>query len=161
MSDQAKPEARRWLPQSELDFNLMTTDPVWGQPYVSEDLKSRLEEYHAVGTNEDGTIIYDKKSLWSILNFYSRDMRLSNLSKWDEMPYVKYYLDLANDLLLADMIRSFLICLSRAASLLEITQSKNGFLRKRMNTFTQENFKTDLEPPKKSIFGGKKKQEGY
>lgn len=149
---------RRNVPQSDLDFNLMTTDPVWGQPEVNDTLKERLSKI-SEGVDADGKPIYKKENLWGLLNFYTRDLRLANLSKWDEIPYVTYYLDLAGDFLQSDMIQPFIICLSRAATLLELSQSKNGFLRRRMNTFTQEKFQQELEPPKKSLFGGRK-QEG-
>jgi hypothetical protein len=150
---------RRFVPQSDLDFNLMTTDSMWGQPTVNEDLKERLMTL-TEGVDAEGQPIYRKDNLWALLNFYTRDVRLANLSKLDELPYVKYYLDLAGDMLQSDMIRPFLICLSRAATVLELSQSKNGFLRRRMNTFTQEQFKTEMEPPKKKLFGGYKNEPG-
>jgi hypothetical protein len=77
-----------------------------------------------------------------------------------ELTYVTYYLDLAGDFLSSDMIEPFLISLSRAATVLELSQSKKGFLRKRMNTFTQEKFNQELEPAKKKLFGGYQQEGG-
>ena len=158
---------RRVQPQSDLDFNLMTTDSVWGQPEVSNELKERLNKYFAVRDEKTKEQIYDKEgrpvvstqSLWGLLGFYTRDMRLANLNPWlGELAYCQYYLDLANDFLQAGIIEPCLISLSRVATILEISQSKGGFLRRKMNTFTQENIRKD-EPPKKSLFGGKKKED--
>lgn len=148
----------RQLPASDLDFNLMMTDSVWGRHEVNKDLKEKLEKYY-LETGQDGQQYVTKKSMWGLLGFYTRDIRLGNLSEWNgELDACRYYLDLANDLLLVDMIEPFLIALSRAATILETSQSKRGFLRKLMNTLRQEHIKQELEPPKKSMFGGKKKE---
>lgn len=150
----ANKQIRRTLPQNDLDLNLMMTDPVWGKPEVSEDLKNRLTRYYK---DEQGQV--SKEELWGLLGSYTRDMRLANLSTLNgELNYVAYYLDLANDLLQDNKVEAFLIALSRAATRLELSQSKGGFLRRRMNTFSQENTQQSLEPPKKSLFGGKQKE---
>jgi len=147
---------KRVLPKSDLDFNLMTTDSVWGSTYINQDLKDRVTKYYAT-PKDDGTTEITKESLWGLLGFYTRDMRLANLGTLNgELEYTKYFLDLAGDFLQANMIEPFLICLSRVATILELSQSKGGFLRRRMNTFTSESFHTDGEPPKKSIMGYKK-----
>jgi len=76
------------------------------------------------------------------------------------LQYVQYYIDLAADLLQSGHYKPFLIALSRAATRMELSQSKGGFLRKEMNTFTSKNINEDAEPPKKSLFGGQQKQQG-
>jgi hypothetical protein len=139
---------------------MLTTDSVWGKPEVSVELRTRLKKYF-VERGQDGKDITTEESLWGLMGFYTRDMRLANLSDspWNnELFYVDYHLNLANDLLQAGMIESFLIALSRVATKLELSQSKKGFLRKRMNTFSQETTHQELEPPKKSLFGMKKKE---
>lgn len=142
---------RRILPRSEIDFNMLMTDTVWGTSNISKELKEKITKYYAV-PNEDGKLTIKKEGLWGLLNFYTRDIRLANLDN-REINYVRYYLDLAGDLLHVDMISSFMICLNRVASVLETSQSKKGFLRKRMNTFTSENMQGDYEPKKKTMFG--------
>jgi len=157
MSDEQ--QRPRVLPQSELDLALMTTNSMWGQEDVPPGLKARLERVYQT-TNEAGQTQQFTQSLWGLLGFYTRDMRLANLGEWNgEIEYCKTFLDLANDFLQCNQTEPFLICLSRVATVLELSQSKGGFLRKKMNTFTQENITKD-EPPKKSLFGGRKK-EGY
>jgi len=163
MSDQ-----KRVLPQSELDFHLMTTDGVWGRNEISNELKERLTR-HYLQKDKEGNILKDKDgnalvtndSLWNLLGFYTRDLRLANLSNWNgEVEYCQYYLNLANDFLQANQIEPFLVSLSRVATLIELSQSKGGFLRRQMNTLTTQNLTGELEPPKKDLFGGKKKDRG-
>lgn len=166
LPNQPKPQPKRYIPMSELDLNLMITDSVWGKQEVAPELKERLEQYYIKKDKKgkpiyiDGQLVGDKQSLWGLLGFYTRDMRLANLNYWNgEVQYCQYFLDLANDLLQADMIKPFLISLSRVATLLELSQSKGGFLRKNMNTLRTENTNFDSEPPKKTLFGGQKKQQ--
>jgi len=151
----------RLLPSSDLDLNLMLTDAVWGRPEVSEDLKDKLTRFYYTGElDENGSPVYNKKALWGLLGFFTRDMRLGNLSSvpWnDEVKEARYMIDLANDLLDADMIEPFIVALERAACILETSQSKGGFLRRQMNTIRQEHFSQVNEPPKKAFFGGQKK----
>jgi len=155
----------RQVPQNELDLNLMTTDSVWGKMEVPPELRARLEKlYITAGKNPAGelTETVTKESLWGLLGFYTRDMRLANLSTINgEIEYTQYFTDLAGDFLQTNLVEPFVICLQRVATILELSQSKGGFLRKKMNTFTQETFsnKTD-EPPKKSLFGAKKQNTG-
>lgn len=150
---------KRTLPQSELDLALMTTNAVWGMPDISMELKTRLSKLYQTQT-ETGEKGITVQSLWGLLGYYTRDMRLANLSVWNgELAYTQYYLDLAGDMLQAEMIEPFVICLSRVATILELSQSKGGFLRRRMNTFTQEGITQELEPPKKTLFGVGKKKE--
>lgn len=160
-------QQRRTLPHSELDLNLMLTDSVWGKAEVSSLLRDRLNKYYAMRDqdgkqlfNEEGQPIVTKESLWGLLGFYTRDMRLGNLSRLDnELQTCRYYINLANDFLNVDMIEPFLIALSRAATILETSQSKGGFLRRITNTLRQEHIKQEMEPPKKGWMGGNKKNQ--
>lgn len=152
-------EGKRILPQSELDLHLMTTDSVWGKPEVSQDLREKLYKYFV--QVKDGKEVITQQSLWGLLGYYTRDMRLANLSVFNgEMAFCQYYLDLAGDFLQADMVEPFLIALSRVATMLELSQSKGGFLRKNMNTLRMENMQGEMEPPKKQLFGTGKKEGG-
>ncbi len=154
MVDEQKTD-KRVLPKSDLDFNLMTTDSVWGSSHINSDLKDRVSKYFRYVDEETGEAKVTRESMWGLLGFYTRDMRLANLGVISgEMDYCRYYLDLAGDFLQAEMIEPFLICLSRVATVLELSQSKGGFLRRRMNTFTSEHYQSD-EPKNKSLFGNK------
>lgn len=162
-------EEQRSLPTSELDLNLMLTNAVWGRPEVSNELKDRLMKFYITKDDAgqplkdaEGNVVVDKGSLWGLLGFYTRDMRLANLSEWNnELQTCRYMIDLANDYLSENMVEPFIIALSRAVSIMETSQSKGGFLRRQMNTLTQNHLHQNLEPPKKGFFGGgKEKQPG-
>lgn len=147
-------------PQTDLDLNFMITNSVWGRSEVPKELKDRLSKYYS-SVNEKGETKIVSESLWGLLGFYTRDMRLGNLSSFDnEIQVCRYMIDLANDLLTVEMIEPFLISLSRSATILETSQSKGGFLRRIMNTLIQKHVTQNLEPPKKSILGGKQNNYG-
>jgi len=150
---------RRQTPQNELDLALMTTDSVWGKPEVPPGLKAILSKYYKT-TNDKGEEGYTIQSLWDSLGFFTRDMRLANLNNI-QLEFCNYYLNLAGDCLQEGLIRPFIICVSRVASILELSQSKNGFLRKRLTTITSETFREEREPPKRNFFGKSKKGGEY
>lgn len=148
----------RSLPQNDLDLQLMVTNTVWGRKEISSELKDKLARYFLEGKDSEGKDVITKKSLWGLLGYYTRDIRLGNLSNMNnELETCRYYLDLAGDLLNADMIEPFIIALSRAVTILETSQSKGGFLRKMMNTLIQHSTSQQFEAPKKGLFGGGKK----
>lgn len=158
----------RALPTSELDLNLMLTNSVWGREDVPQELKEKLSKHYIqkdeegnILTNEKGETLVSQESLWGLLGFFTRDMRLANLSEWNgELQTCRYMIDLANDYLSEKMVDPFIISLARAVSIMETSQSKGGFLRKQMNTLTQKLQHQNLDPPKKGFFGGSKKQDG-
>jgi len=152
-------EYRRTTPQNELDLAMMTTDSVWGKPEINPELQEILNTFYKI-KNADGTEGYTAKSLWSLLSFYTRDMRLANLD-FQQMEYCMHYINLAGDCLQEGLIRPFAIALSRAATMLELSQSKGGFLRKRQGTLTSEHYSGEKEPPKRNFFGGSKRKGEY
>ena len=162
MSDALKQAQQytRVKPSSDLDFNLMITETLWGSNLVSPDLQEALtKQYQMIDENgnkmftEQGDPVVTEKAAWGLLSFYTRDLRLSNLSyKTGEIPYCQHFLDLAGDLLKEKMVIPFLICLSRAATVTELAQSKGGFLRRQMNTLRMESSEETLDPTKKSLF---------
>ena len=168
----------RTLPTSELDLQLMLTDPEWGKAGVPSELQAKLTEkaqkleqlrddlQERINT---GVITYEeaeemlksgvRDKLWGLLSYYTRDMRLANLSKFDgEIIYCQTWLDFAGDCLRAGYIKAFLTSLSRVITVLELSQSKGGFLRRRHGTFTQEQKQETIEPGKKGLFGESKKK---
>lgn len=151
----------RIVPSNDLDLNLMLTDSVWGKSEVPPELKNKLKSLYNVAGIDQPKDITDKASLWGLLGFFTRDMRLGNLSTFDnELQTCRYMIDLANDLLNSDMVEPFIIALSRSATILETSQSKTGFLRKNMNTLRQHNINEQTEPGKKGFMGSNKKNRG-
>lgn len=155
---------RRILPQSGLDYNMMLTDTMWGSPQVSTQLKEKVrqreERMRMLEQLKKGEMPEEseKAAAWELLAFYTRDFRLANLnSLLGEVQYCQHYIDLAGDCLRDGYMEAFATSLARAATVLELSQSKGGFLRRRQNTLTQESLQGDMEPKKKSLlFGGKK-----
>jgi hypothetical protein len=163
----------RQMPMSDLELVMLTTDPLWGSPDLNKELKDKIVKV-VKRKIDKGTLVHDKagkpvplgadawvvekQELWNILGFYSRDDRLGNLND-KEIDYCTHYLDLANDFLHVNMIRPFLICLGRCATKLELSQSRNGFLRRRQGTFTKENINRDMDTTKgTSLLFGRKKE---
>jgi len=146
---------KRTLPANDLDLNLMLTDTQWGSSGMNQVIKDKTKKHYVVTTSE-GKKEVSSEDLWGLLGFYTRDLRLGNLSNMGgEVGFCEYHLDLTNDFLTEGFSEPFLICLSRVASKLEISQSKNGFLRRRNSSFTTENVNSSLDPPKRNMMGQK------
>lgn len=153
------------MPQSGLDMNMLLTDTVWGSQQISAQIREKIQHRHEnlklinqIGKNVLSPEV-EKIASWELLSFYTRDMRLANLNVLTgEVVYCQHYIDLAGDLLREGYIESFATALARAATVLELSQSKGGFLRRRHNTLTQENLHGDIDHQKKKLisFGGSK-----
>jgi hypothetical protein len=153
-SQQRRNERRnRSIPQNELDFNLRVVDTVWQSNELSPELREKLTK----DTNhkgKDGRMYSGKENVSEAMQIYTRDLRLANLSTFNnEVNYCNYYQDLANDFLQSDFAMPSMICLSRGTTVLELSQSRGGFLRKQMHTIRQESFHTENEPKKKNWLG--------
>lgn len=148
-------EYSRNTPINELDLQLMIVDSEWGKE-IAPELAERLSEIgEKVERNKEGKIILNKKKLWGLLSYYTRDMRLGNLDK-DSYIVSTVWLDFSGDCIRIGLVNSFLSSLSRVITILELSQSRGGFLRKRLGTFTQENFNEFSEQEKKKgLFGNK------
>lgn len=140
---------KRVTPQSGLDFNMMLTDTMWGSQQISSQL---MEKVRQRGKEQD-----EKAAPWELLSFYTRDLRLANLSQaFGEMEKCEHCINLAADCLREGYMEAFSTAISRAATVLELSQSKGGFLRRRQNTLTMENFQGEQEGKKKSLLFGMK-----
>jgi len=161
------------MPATGLDMEMMLTDARWGDQYISSDLKEKLKKKVFVtiraGTKvntPDGEVVLDRdveveqdEFLWGQMNYFTRDFRLGNISG-DELKYCDHFCLLAGDLMHDKKPTAFMASLARVATTLELSQSKGGFLRKRLGTFTREEFKTELGDKPNILFGGKKKKGG-
>ncbi len=143
-------------PSSDIDFEYMTTNPDWGTDMIPPSLRNKLDTSD-IYIGEDGNEYTKKSNLWSVLKMFNKEMRLANLSK-SELLYCKHYIELASDCLTNNWPRSFTTAISRAATVLELSQSKGGFLRRQQHTVRQESINKD-EPEKKGLFGSKKNKE--
>lgn len=159
---------RRSKPTDELDFSMRITDPTWHTDFTTSELRDLLSKEYIL-TDDEGQPIIDKKTGKPITQktnplafngYYNRDLRLGNISRTDsrEFEFCRYYLSLAGDLLKEgqpfNMIEPFMICMSRSTDVLELSQSRNGFVRKEMSTLRQEQRHEILEPKNRTLFGG-------
>jgi len=149
------------VPYNELDLNFMITEPAWGRECPDELYQAVSKITSEAYEDANGVLVVDKEPLWGLLSYYTRDLRLGNLSGMSgELKYCQYWLDFAGDLLREDYIQSFLSALARVITLLELSQSKNGFLRRRQGTITSERISKDSnEPNKKGWLGGKRQEQ--
>lgn len=149
----------RVVPHNDLDFQYMTINPVWGKDDVSGHLRDLLTEYYQKegGDSQDELVA---KELWGRLSYLTQDVRLANLNA-KEMVYCQYFLDLAGDLLNDNFINPFMTCIARPASVLDLSQSKGGFLRRLLNTFYYKaSNKNENEPQKMNLGGFKTGKKG-
>ena len=91
---------------------------------------------------------------------YRRDLRLANINN-SQIRECTHYLNLGTDFLEEDFYKVGIIAYTRLASILELSQSKGGWFRKQWNKITQETIHGELEPPKKSFFGSRKREIKY
>jgi hypothetical protein len=161
-------------PNTDLDFQGQLTDPFTSSEYVNIAFTDKFRDYVYVTDNQGNIILDDKgepkivmqKDLWAILQIFNRDWRLGNIDKKEEAVYIRHYLNLTTDILNLlgdDFKQSAMICISYSLCINETSQSKNGFVRRMLNTFIHKTTPTDDDQPKKSgffsSFGNKNK--GY
>ena len=154
-------------PSTDLDYNLAMTEPAIGKDELNDNLQNTLikpyfqyDEKGNIIKDQNGAPILKYKALWNQYGFFTRDIRLSNLSTGDwlgrkenDLKYCEYHINLASDLLSENFEELFYLIFERATARLELCQSKNGFLRTKMNTYRQENITQISEPPKKQLTG--------
>lgn len=164
MNEQLLPQQQtsRRTPHSDLDLNLMLTDPVAGRDEITENLRNRLRKT-VPRVDSDGRQMYaddgttplaDTDSLWNKL-LYTRDNRLGNL-RGEDLEFCEWWLQRCQQCLQNNYIRAAVIALSEAQTVIELSQSRGGFLRKQPNTLRTESVVGDLEPAKKSLMGKKR-----
>jgi hypothetical protein len=120
--------------------------------------------------NKDGKVITNdkeqpvevdaKESSWGLLSYYSKDLRLGylndNITKGsNEVEIANFYLNIAGDCLRLNYPKSFETALRRVITLIELSQSRNGNLRRDMITIKQDISQSINKPKKKGILGGK------
>jgi hypothetical protein len=126
-----------------------TTNPSWGRE-VTEYLDNMLTSLK-VNYKEKTS---QQEKAWQLLAYYTRDLRLANINMLETV-YCQTWLNIAGDCLRLGYGKSFVTALSRVITVTELSQSKGGFLRRRLGTFTQEKITKD-EPGSKNLLGGKK-----
>lgn len=149
-------QAQEFIPENNIELSMLYTNPVWGSDReINKSFRDKTTKTINFVNQETGQIVQTTTDkLWEQLQFFTRDLRLGNLSS-TEVRYCDYYLRFASDCLKEKYIDAFIVALSRVASTIELSQSKGGFLRKRLNTQTKE-IKESMDLNKKNgLFHGK------
>jgi hypothetical protein len=108
---------------------------------------------------EQDIVVVERQAMWDLLQLYRQDLRLGNIKR-EQLPYCEHMINLCSDTIMENYPQTAMICLSRAASVLELSQSIDGFLRsKHISLVTEQNITQKEQPVKRGIFGlGKKKE---
>lgn len=167
-------DKQRIVPQSDLDFQQLITDPVWGQNSVlTPELKNKLGVNSIVKHYKTGDIrvnpetgnpeqimkdcsIVEPINLWGQLGFLTRDLRLGNLDK-NELDYVRDDIDLAYAMMEAGMVKGFTWLAGEVGCVSETSHMKNGWFRNNLNTFRTEKREEIYTQPEKKDWLGRKK----
>lgn len=142
---------------SELDLQKQTLEPGWTQnkaafiPWLNEEGEQMFAQ--------DGTPLFVPAGEWRELAMFTSDLRFGNLTG-EEVDFCRHFTDLAFDLKQAGYASCPVMAHERAINVYESSQSRDGFLRKLMNTLIKKEEHTMREAPKKSIFGGGKGGDG-
>lgn len=143
----------REVPLNALDFNMQVIKPNWGKEgAIPDSLKEKLKEYYKSQDPDTKEVTIAYNDLWGLLGSYTEDLRLGNLDNKVDIPYCEHYLNLAQDLLKEDLFKPFIIALSRVATRIELSQSKNGFLRRRPNAIETKQSSTSSDNKKSGFF---------
>ena len=166
-------EEERIVPSSDLDFQSMITNPVWGKNSAIGNLKNNLgkivirREYkkgdvrlnpdtqQLERVNEDITID-EEFSEWNKSQYHTQDFRLSNLDK-NQVDWCIENQDLAFALLQFGCPKSFMVCTDENANVLEFNHSKGGWFRQGLNTMRTETRQEVRNIDEKGNFFGIKK----
>lgn len=142
-----------YIPENNLELSMLYTNPVWGSDQeINQSFRDKTTKTIQFVNSETGALIKTTEDkLWEQLQFFTRDLRLGNLTG-SEIKTCEYYLNLSADFLKEKYLDAFIISLSRVASIIELSQSRGGFLRKRLNTFTKESHESYDLPKKSGLF---------
>jgi len=144
-------------PLTPLELQSQTSIPTWGSRQDSEHFVDKTTRKKEIVI--DGQRYISEEAFWDVLNMFKIDIRLSNLSHIQgETPYVRYYLDLASDMLASGFPKASMGALSRAVCVMETSQAKGGFFRRSLTTQRQEIHSEEIFEPKKKTLWGKKNE---
>lgn len=146
-----------FMPFNELELLYLTTTPAWGREVTDELDNELLQDIKKLSyiDKETGELIVTKKALWGVLSYYTRDLRLGNLTG-TQMAYCQSWLDYAGACIRRGYKETFMASLSRVITVVELSQSHKGFLRRRQGTITREDIKgsPQEESSKRRLAGG-------
>lgn len=145
------------VPATSVEFQTLTTEPAYGDTdEVDMDVNNNKDK-------NGGKIELPEPDYWKLMSFYTRDLRLGNIShKVYDVEYLEDMLGLTQSLLNVRGGRfkqlSFL-ALNRVASALEISHNVGGFFRKNAQSIHQTG-DTTLRETKQGGFNPLKRRGG-
>jgi hypothetical protein len=147
----------RNVPENNLDLNMRVIDPDWLNATPDFIKKEKITGKYRF-LEKDGQIFINVNDIVTNLDFFTRDIRLSNYDDKD-IKMVRWYLEYAAMLAANKYFDAFNLCLNAVANISETSQGRKGFVRKIINTFRMENKNTTAEERKSSLWNGKPKPE--
>lgn len=159
------------MPGTDLDFQAMMLHSRWGSPELNPELKNILKHTRKIKmlkgsilineknekiVLEEDTLIPTDQFLWNELGMFTTDFRLGKLDKKDYKE-AKYWAKLAFDCLHLRMYRAFTVAMSRLATLLELSQSVDGYLRELMGKRHNVEEKREIQESPNVLFAKKNK----
>jgi len=131
------------IPSTSVEFQTLTTQSAWGD----DDVKPNPKVYDDKGNL---TIKY-----WKILELFTRDVRLGNIKiKTHDINFIWNMFQSAGQILIlrdGEFEDLFVSMMLTPVSMLETSQSIDGFFRRNFQTIAQEQKYKEEKP--KSLFG--------
>lgn len=164
-------QARRILPESDLELNYAFTNPQWGDDTVNPNLQELFKKRKMItvprgqifyGENQeelvsDGTVkLPEDKNYWANLAWLTRDLRLANYDK-TTYAYCSYYYELAGALLNEGYYQAAALAMQIGAIHGEMSQGRGGFLRQMQNTLIKKEEHQIMEVKKNNILSSRPK----
>jgi len=132
------------VPTTGVEFQTLTTQPAWGD----EDVEVTPKHETKTGETE---ILY-----WKVLSMFTRDWRLGNIKlKTHDLNWIWHQIQAAGQVRLlrnGKFEREFVSMLLPVISMMETSQSIDGFFRKNFQTVKQEQ-KYSEEQKRRGLFG--------
>jgi hypothetical protein len=163
-NDLFKQSVNRRNPETNIDFNMEMINPDWknAKPNLSSSDLSFIKVDEAgqlqVSNVKPGTYV-NVDDLMADIDFFPRDIRLSNYDKQDIVK-ARWFASFGGDMISAGFFRAFRYCFKEVAVLSETSQGRGGWLRTKINTLRSENEHKIIEPKNKSWLTGKSKEGG-
>lgn len=137
------------IPISTLHLDALLLEPNWGRK-VTDEVDKKLTVHKVVFNPETGEEELTTEAMWAVHAYFTRDLRLANLDEHQEI-YCDFWLEIAGDFIRDNFKMSFLTAISKVAVVCELSQSRLGFLRKRIGKSTIETINKTIEPSKKDV----------
>ena len=148
---------QQFNPSTDTDLFIYTVDPAWSTESINTDFEQPLLD--AAGNpvldeHRNPVLVF---SFWHSLRFIKRDLRLGNIDpKIDAIEWMEMRVQLAQNLLMfrgGAFKRLAPMALAPVIAILELSQSRKGFVRKNFRTFSFKSENEDKSRASGGFFG--------